>query len=191
MFKKKMMCLGIFVAILSLCGFTSAGDLEPTAPPAPTMKTLDEIPPTWSQQIPAADRFALVLNGEGVLDKETGLVWDRTPDPETETWQEAISTCYRRQVGGRRGWHLPTVEQLTSLIAPDNPQGDPDLPIGHPFPNVLASFYWTANTDATDPTTAWFVDFLDGDAGPTWKVSEYVQIVHVWCVRGGQSGVAY
>ena len=67
--------IAIIAAALLVPGMVKAGSLEPTAPPGPTMKTLDEIPPTWSQKLPAAQRFVLVLDGAGVLDKETGLVW--------------------------------------------------------------------------------------------------------------------
>lgn len=44
-----------------------------------TMKTLDQIPPTWSHTMPAAQRFEVVFDGEAVLDKETGLVWEQSP----------------------------------------------------------------------------------------------------------------
>jgi len=35
---------------------------------------VDRIPPAWSQTLPAAQRFMLVMGGAAVLDKETGLV---------------------------------------------------------------------------------------------------------------------
>jgi len=41
--------------------------LEPPGPPGPTMNTLDEIPPTWSQILPAAQRFQLVLGGHSAV----------------------------------------------------------------------------------------------------------------------------
>lgn len=68
-----MLAVSIFMAIalaLILPGISIAGDLEPSGAPAPTMKTLDQIPPTWSQKLPAAGRFVLVLDGYGVHDKE-------------------------------------------------------------------------------------------------------------------------
>ena len=37
--------------------------------------------PTWHQILPAADRFKLVMNSNAaVLDRETGLVWEKSPD---------------------------------------------------------------------------------------------------------------
>ena len=69
--------IAIIAAALFVPGIMKAGNLEPSAGPGPTMKTLDEIPPTWSQKLPAAQRFVIVLDGAAVLDKETGLVWER------------------------------------------------------------------------------------------------------------------
>ncbi len=44
------MAMMVFIPVAAL-----AGDLDPSAAPGVTMKTLDEIPPTWSQILPAND----------------------------------------------------------------------------------------------------------------------------------------
>ncbi len=180
-----------FMALVLLMAFSvgqpvvQAGDLEPPAPPGPTMKTLDEIPPTWSQTLPASERFVLVMGGAAVLDKETGLVWEQSPDTTTRTWANAIDYCYNKNVGNRKGWHLPTVEQLASLVDPT--QSNPALPSGHPFSNVQPSFYWSATTYTSFTAFAWFVHFLDGVVGGVDKAGTF----NVWCVRGGQGYDAY
>ena len=72
----RMMALAFISIGLFLPGLIGAGDLQPPGPPTTgTMKTMDQIPPTWSQILPSSERFELVLGGEAVLDKETGLVW--------------------------------------------------------------------------------------------------------------------
>ena len=198
MLKKRVMCLCLaatFIAVLGLNGITFADKLEPSAPPAPTMKTLDEIPPTWSQILPADDgdsvgcgssRFDCVLGGAAVLDKETGLVWEQSPDTTTRTWLDAISShCYTNEVGDRKGWRLPTVEELASLV--DTAQSSPSLPSGHPFSNVQSSWYWSATTNAGNTTVAWVVHFSGGSVGGGFKTSNG----SVWCVRGGQGHDAY
>ncbi len=138
-----------------------------------------------SQKLPDAERFELVLGDAAVLDNETGLVWERSPDTTTRTWTSAISHCYTREIGGSKGWHLPTIEEIASLI--DDTQPAPTLPSGHPFINVQSSFYWSSITNAGLTTVAWGVNFFDGVVGSVNKAFNR----HVWCVRGGQGYDAY
>lgn len=159
--------------------------------------------PDWSQVLPAVERFQLVMGGEAVLDKETGLVWekragDRDRDGdidglESATWSAAHLHCNTTAVGGRQGWRLPTIQELASLRDPNVFFPDRALPAGHPF-IVEVSTYWSA-TDFVDDTDdrAWIVDFsgtavegsaIGGGVGFLPKLS----VNFVWCVRGGHGG---
>jgi hypothetical protein len=163
-----------------------AGDLDPAGPPAPTMKTLDQIPPTWSQTIPGAERFVPVLSNGALLDKETGLVWEKTPSSTTYTWEGAVDICASKTIGNRRGWQLPSVQQLSSLV--DRSQTNPSLPSGHPFPSTqLTSTFWSSSTLAINSGLAWGVSFYEGVLLGTPKDATY----YVRCVRGGPTHNAY
>ena len=70
------------------------------------------------------------LDDDVVLDRETGLVWQRTVSAVSVDWFTAISYCYTTTAGGRKGWRLPAVEELASLV--DSTQTNPSLPVGHP-----------------------------------------------------------
>jgi hypothetical protein len=190
MCKKESYFVGaaIVVAVVTMLFFPltgTAGSLDPGAAPAPTMKTLDQIPPTWSQNLPAAQRFELVLGGAAVLDKETGLVWEQSPSTEAIfTWAHAMHFCDDSKfVGGRLGWHLPTIEQLASLVDTSVLYPGPNLPSGHPFTGVQSSNYWSATTRADGTTFAWGVNFAGGYVNDSDKGVNY----NVWCVRGGQT----
>jgi hypothetical protein len=111
--KKVVSWIIMFMVIMSIELLSqvilNAGDLTPSAPPGSTMKTLNEIPGSWSRKIPnAADRFVIVLDGAGALDKETGLVWFRYPPgaPVSFTWDDAFVEGYFSQWGHRGGWRL-------------------------------------------------------------------------------------
>ena len=194
------LAVSIFIAIamaLILPGFSIAGDLEPSGPPGSTMKTLDQIPPTWSQKLPAAERFVRALSvcppghicviAGAFLDKETGLVWEASPSYPPSTWTEAKYFCLGLVVDNRKGWRLPTVEELASLV--DNTQYNPALPSGHPFGNVQSDFYWSATPDVIEMNTglAYGVNMYYGAMLYADKTSNH----YVWCVRGGHGYVAY
>ena len=136
----------------------------------------------WSRNLPAAERFKLAFGGVAVLDNETGLVWERWPSLAVMTWSQATSHCNNRALGGRKGWHLPTSNQLSSLV--DTTQSNPALPVGYDilFGNIKTSWYWSATTSAANTTIAWGVHFFNGDVSNSDKGSNR----YVWCVRGGQ-----
>ncbi len=190
--KKSILVLAVITAFVATGFFlpklTGAGGSEPPAPPVTIMETLGEIPPTippaWSQILPASERFVLVLNDEAVLDKETGLVWakDAKLGDRQRIWELAVYYCGDLTIGNRKGWRLPTVEELASLIDPS--QTDPALPSGHPFINVQP-FYWSSTTCTGNIGRAWAGAIKDG----------YVYCLDkshprfVWPVRGGSGPI--
>ncbi len=177
--KIKILGLLLLVAFIVPMGFNElAFALEELNVPE-LFRKLDRIPPAWSQKLPASQRFQLVLDDQAVLDKETGLVWERSPSTTLMSWSDAIYHCYNMNVDGRKGWRLPTVEELASLVDPTQPA--PTLPAGHPFTNVRSSFYWSATTLAGGTSSAWGVSFYGGLANGSAKSDAS----YVWCVRGG------
>jgi len=109
-------------------------------------QTTGAIPP-WSQKI-SEDRFVLVLDDEAVLDRETGLVWQRNTGDTGYNWEAAQNVCHHLEIGGRMGWRLPTIDELATLI--DRTQSPLTLPEGHPFTNVKV-FYWSSTAYVGDP----------------------------------------
>ena len=124
-----------------------------------------------------------------ILDKETSLVWERSPDATATTdWGAAVTHCYQLEVGDRKGWRLPTIEELASLI--DMANSSPALPNGHPFNIVTPGFYWSATTCIATGCTnhAWRVGLHDGAVGPEIKTDADFR---AWCVRGGHGYDGY
>jgi hypothetical protein len=143
----------------------------------------------WDRVLPAAQRFVVLteFNNEAVLDQETGLVWERSPGPGTVNWSGARGYCANRVVGGRRGWRLPAVFELASLVDPTVPSPEQTLPPGHPFLNVQSAPYWTISTVADTPAGAWQVDFILGLVGNSTKADGLPN----WCVRGPNQESVY
>lgn len=196
----------IAVALIFLTGMAHAGNLEPSANPAPTMHSLDEIynsieknynRPIWKiwnkpfMDWPENNRFAVSVDyyipGQGpvwggmVLDKETGLIWARNARMDvSKPWTVAVDYCRRVTISNRLGWRMPTVEELCSLVDM-SVSGTPKLPLGHPFQNVQDS-YWTSTTREGDSGDAWSVSMDSGlPYGWNWKG----EFRYPWPVRGG------
>ncbi|MEE4314635.1 MAG: DUF1566 domain-containing protein [Desulfofustis sp.] len=137
-----------------------------------------------------SSRFACVMGGDAVLDKQTGLVWARNTEilRKAVPCEEAKRFCEDVEVGGKKGWRLPTREELISLL--DTSQSRPALPEGHPF-TQLRSFhysglgdvnYWTSTDFQGDSNSAWMVDLSVGRVIDSIKVFDG----YAWPVRDGE-----
>jgi hypothetical protein len=139
----------------------------------------------WSKKIDDGSKRFKVLsefNNEAVLDKETQLVWEKEPGGAEADWYWARGNWCDTDIGGRRGWRLPSRHELASLADPSKGNGVLALPDGHPFSTAQTGKYWSATSDASDSTKAWTVAFDDGgDTDPWPKIDEY----YAWCVRAG------
>jgi Protein of unknown function (DUF1566) len=173
-------------------GSNASTALAQTTGPGPYYAT-----PSWDQTLPSNTRFIVLsnFNSEAVLDRETGLVWERSPSQTTRDWFDSIEHCTLRNTGGRTGWRLPAVAELFSLV--DRSQSSPALPAGHPFLGVLfttgtpatgdfaARLYYSATTLAKN-LNARAVDFRLGSLGDISKTTSSVPFaLFTWCVRGG------
>jgi hypothetical protein len=139
----------------------------------------------WDQQINKPTRFKVLndFDGTAFLDRETGLVWEKSPDSSGRGWHETPGHCYTREVGGRKGWRLPTIEELASLL--DTSNSMPALPSGHPFTlDRLQQMgnYWSATTWTDGTDHAWVAHFINGGVGVFPKNF----FAFALCVRGGQ-----
>ena len=148
---------------------------------------------SWDRRINSAPRrFKLLsdFNDKVVLDKETGLVWEREPIDKKVAWPNARLLCAQKAVGERGGWRLPAFNELASLVDPAviDP-AVPRVPAGHPFLNVQPATYWTATLFAEEPGFAMAVNFgfaagSDAPIGVT-DANTAGGLYHVWAVRGG------
>jgi len=135
----------------------------------------------WYGVVAGADapaRFTLVLDGAGVKDNQTGLIWEQEPDRIHDVWSASVARCATKTVGGNTGWRAPSVDELKTLI--DSSQHDPALPTGHPFSNIKSEIYWTATPHPTDDIVAWQVSFFSGEPVTDQKSGTR----RMWCVLG-------
>ena len=184
----RFLTVGLVVAMLG-CAARSAN--AQTTAVGPYYAT-----PSWDQKLPCSSasncpRFIVLSNwnSEAVLDRETGLVWERSPSPLADRFGGAYLGCLRLDVADRQGWRLPTFAELSSLVDGSLPVLGPSLPPGHPFDTQRISFevpYWTATFDPINPGFALLKGFTGGSDFDIAGIGVPTALFHRWCVRGGQ-----
>lgn len=179
---KLLIAVGLFILTASLCliGYMLIG--TPSTTSSEKDAVLADIIRNWQQAHPAEKRFVLMpnFNNEAVLDKETSLVWELSPQAANVTWNEARATCPKRLTGGQKGWRLPAPAEMRSLVGPAVDSPVPHLPPGHPFLNIQPTSYWMVVPEANQPSYARYVDAFLGNVLSFLRIYTYP----VWCVQG-------
>jgi hypothetical protein len=175
----------IGIIVLSMVSVTTSPAqvvMQPLPIGVPSASGPYYVTPSWDQKLPSASRFIILSDWDNaaILDKETGLVWQRSPSTIAVTWVQASNYCTNLVVSNRFAWHLPTIQELGSLVD-RSVTSSPKLPSGHPFMNVRSSYYWSATTSASISSSAWVEEFTYGGGVPVDKLNSSF----VWCVRGG------
>ena len=177
--------LGVML-LLTAARVIQAGPLDPPGPVGTTMKTLGDLPPSWHQILRANDgpdschstRFTCVLGDAAVLDGETGLVWQINPSLSTANWGSAVNLCTGASTGGRRGWRLPSPDELSSLNVPGV-----GLPTGHPF-SASSDFYWSSAPTSFDAARFVTINPLAVGSPVSSEQQDVRTTTLFWCVRG-------
>ena len=109
-------------------------------------------------------------NRDVVIDRTTGLMWQKKPDGVERNWKDAELYCQKLSLGGYSDWRLPNESVLMKMI--ENKMM---------FASSLRNNYYWSSTVSNPTSWATYVNFGYGDAGMAWKGSG----MYVRCVRGG------
>lgn len=118
------------------------------------------------------------VEGGGVRDRLTGLLWTRSADLRGPcTWEEALVAAREHRQGGL-AWRLPNIRELESLV--DAEHHDPALPDEHLF-DIPQEAYWSSTSSAYSPDWAYCLYLHKGALGVGFKMKREF---HVWLVTG-------
>ena len=192
------------VAMVVLCGIlvyaliATGGSLEPSAPPGPTMKTLDEIYDKL-QIIESKLRFPRFtqLRDGTVRDNATGLIWLKDANCfGAMNWYDAMDAaanladgpCGLSDGSVAGDWRLPSIEEFNDLVDTNythpalcNASGLDHWSQGNAFNNVQSYHYWSSSAYEGSTTHVWGVFLSSGHGNNFPKSHDYL---YVWPVRG-------
>jgi hypothetical protein len=133
------------------------------------------MPNSASAGLPNAQTYDTGVTGV-VLDRITGLMWQRAVDDGNGTFHDAQAQCARLDLAGHRDWRLPSRIELVSIL--DLGQSQPSIsPVA--FPKTPSDWFWTSSLASDSPTAAWYVYFYFGYP----KTDEQSNRFRVRCVR--------
>lgn len=120
-------------------------------------------------------------NGDGTItDNLTQLVWQKTPNPNVVTWEQALTYAEGLTIGTTSDWRLPNIKELQSLTneAATNPS------VFLPYFNGFGIHnYWSSTSLPNQTTKAWYWNTQFGITTYDVKTNSN----YVLCVSGNPS----
>jgi hypothetical protein len=116
-----------------------------------------------------------------VVDRVTGLTWERVVGPDSYGQRWAIDYCVGLRLAGHSDWRLPSMIELASIS--DTSQFDPAAdPVA--FANTPSEPFWSSQTDVTNTGLGWYLIFKSGG---TFIGNDVARLARARCVRGPSS----
>jgi len=119
-------------------------------------------------------------NGNGTItDNVTNLIWQKTPCPDTLSWEDALTYADTLTLLGDTDWRLPNIKELESLNDETmiNPSLNPAV-----FNAPVPAQYWSSTSLPNFTNKAWYLDTHFGITTYDLKTERLA----VFCVRGNQ-----
>ena len=131
----------------------------------------------------------VILDNDGeptVRDDLTGLEWQQVASTDGPLdWKSALAHCEGLSYGGNDDWHLPSVNELSSIVDEKKAEA-PAINTTYFVGFEPATGYWTATTSRISGTAAYVVYFNDQNStvgrGGVSTVSKTANH-HPLCVR--------
>jgi hypothetical protein len=120
-----------------------------------------------------------------VVDRVTGLTWQRTLSTGMYTQAQAVAYCTGLTLGGQGGWRLPSVIELVSIADDTAARFDSTTSTFYPaidqvaFPTTPGENFWTTTPAEGLSAQNWTVDFHTGQTSS----NDVMTLYRARCVR--------
>jgi Protein of unknown function (DUF1566)/Secretion system C-terminal sorting domain len=126
-----------------------------------------------------ANQFTDNANGT-IKDNLTGLTWQKAPNLDTLTWENALVYAEGLTLSGFSDWRLPNIKELESIN--DERIVNPSVSTTY-FTTIGVKKYWSSTSLPNQTTRAWYLSTQFGITTYELKTARQWVI----CVRGNSS----